>query len=209
MTDKEIKRLRRAELIEIIYEFQKNQDILQTQVNNLRAALSERQIKIRESGSIAEAALRINEVFEKAQAAADQYLDSIKVQDSNHTQGKLNRLDSFEIEDSSVKPVPAEQSSPTEAASIERDALAKAEQIKQDAQNYADSIVNDARKQADSIIRKAKAQQGKIVASTEAAVSEKWAEFRNDVETALKASPGADGKAIMDYLLEMRSDDAQ
>jgi hypothetical protein len=39
--------------------------------------VNDNKIDIEESGSIAEAALKINGVFEAAQAAADQYLDNI------------------------------------------------------------------------------------------------------------------------------------
>ena len=40
--------------------------------------LRERNVLLGEAGSIAEAALRIQGVFEAAQAAADQYLDSVR-----------------------------------------------------------------------------------------------------------------------------------
>ena len=41
-----------------------------------------------EAGSIAEAALRINRVFEAAQEAADQYLENIRQQAPGHTDTK-------------------------------------------------------------------------------------------------------------------------
>lgn len=181
MTDKEIKRLHRAELIEIIYEFQKNQEILQGQVKNLRAALAERQIKIREAGSIAEAALKINEVFEKAQAAADQYLASI--QNPN-----------FAV------------SAPENCADTGEDTAAQS--IKE-AKIRAAQMEREAQKKADAILQEAKAQQEKMIAQTDAAVAAKWKAFQKKVETALKASPAplAERKAILDYLREIRTDD--
>ena len=50
-----------------------------------RQQLEERRIMTEEAGSIAEAAFRINRVFEAAQAAADQYLENIRQQAPGHT----------------------------------------------------------------------------------------------------------------------------
>ena len=45
---------------------------------NVNKELESKRIIIKESGSIAEASLKINKVFETAQLAADQYLENIK-----------------------------------------------------------------------------------------------------------------------------------
>ena len=74
MTDKELRRLSRAELIDLLFELQTQNEALAAQNQNLAAQLKNRQLEMSESGSIAEAALRVNGVFEAAQAAADQYL---------------------------------------------------------------------------------------------------------------------------------------
>lgn len=47
--------------------------------DTLRAERTKREIELREAGSIAEAALRLNGVFETAQKAADQYLYNIRL----------------------------------------------------------------------------------------------------------------------------------
>ena len=46
----------------------------------LRRQLADRTLRLEQVGSIAEAALSLNRVFEAAQAAADQYLESVKAQ---------------------------------------------------------------------------------------------------------------------------------
>ena len=74
MTDKELQHLSRVELIEIIYELQKQNEAAAAQVKRLEKALADREIHISNAGSIAEAAMGLNGVFEAAQAAADQYL---------------------------------------------------------------------------------------------------------------------------------------
>ena len=91
MTDQEFRRLTREDLIEIIYELQKNVQQLETENEQLKARLSEKQLKIENAGSIAEAALALNGVFEAAQAAADQYLEQVHAANEK-TQQLCDRL---------------------------------------------------------------------------------------------------------------------
>jgi cell division septum initiation protein DivIVA len=79
MTDKEFKKLRRSELIEIIYELQKREEALNEEMVGLKAKLGEKELKISESGSLAEATARINGLFEAAQKTADDYIEQIKL----------------------------------------------------------------------------------------------------------------------------------
>lgn len=77
MTDKEFRHLRRADLIDIIYELQSNELKLQGEIDQLKEQLADKRIKISKAGSIAEAAVSINGFFECAQATANQYLQEI------------------------------------------------------------------------------------------------------------------------------------
>lgn len=78
MADRELKKLSRAELIDIIYALKEREDDLSAQVAALEEKLAQREIQISRAGSIAEAALAINRVFEQAQAAAEDYLLSVR-----------------------------------------------------------------------------------------------------------------------------------
>ena len=78
MTDKEFKRLRRSDLIEIIYEYQKREKTLNEEIAALKAELEARDLKIRDAGSIAEAVVKLNELFETAQKTADEYVEQVK-----------------------------------------------------------------------------------------------------------------------------------
>ncbi len=78
MTEKELRRLKRPDLIEIIYELQKQNKESLDKIESLEQELQERRLKMDKAGSIAEAAVSINGVFEAAQAAANQYLVSVK-----------------------------------------------------------------------------------------------------------------------------------
>ena len=77
MTDKELKRLNRRELLEMLIMQSKKIDRMQTEIDELNQKLSKRDLVISESGSIAEASIKINNVFANAQTAADQYLKNV------------------------------------------------------------------------------------------------------------------------------------
>lgn len=86
MTDKELKRLSRRELVDIIYELQKKDAERENEIEQLQAALAKKELAVSEAGSIAEAALKVNGVFEAAQAAANQYLLSIRAANADVTE---------------------------------------------------------------------------------------------------------------------------
>ena len=77
MTDKELRKLSRTELVEIIYELQKQNESGAEEIKQLRMQLEDRTVAAESAGSIAEAALKLNGVFEAAQNAADQYVASV------------------------------------------------------------------------------------------------------------------------------------
>lgn len=78
MTEKELKKLNRAELLEMLVATMKETKRLEESVAALQQQLDDRMIAVDKSGSIAEAALQLNGVFRAAQAAADQYLENIR-----------------------------------------------------------------------------------------------------------------------------------
>ena len=78
MTDKEFKRLSRAQLIEIIYQLQLEIDKLSEQTQKLESELKDKRLRLTNAGNIADAALEINNCFCNAQNAAEQYLNEIK-----------------------------------------------------------------------------------------------------------------------------------
>lgn len=78
MTSKELKRVSRKELLELLI---KQQDLLaqtQAELEDAKAQLKKRNIVLNQVGTMAEAALALNEVFEATDKAAKQYLENIK-----------------------------------------------------------------------------------------------------------------------------------
>jgi hypothetical protein len=78
MTDKEMRKLSRADLIEMLLEQSKYVQSLENRLRDAENKLSSREIILNESGNIAEAALKLNHIFEDAQAASEQYIQGLK-----------------------------------------------------------------------------------------------------------------------------------
>ena len=77
---KELKRLSRTELLELMIEQGKELDKVKRELAEARRQLEDRTLKMSKAGSIAEASLALRKVFEAAQEAADEYLKSIRTQ---------------------------------------------------------------------------------------------------------------------------------
>ena len=78
MTYKELKRLSRSELLEMLIAQMKENEALQSRLELAEAQLNDRQIAVEKAGTLAEASLSLNGVFEAAEAAAQQYLENIE-----------------------------------------------------------------------------------------------------------------------------------
>ena len=77
MVTKELKKLSRRELVDIIYQLKKNEQQKQETITALEEALQEKRIRLSVAGSIAEAAADITQIFSTAQLTADLYLHEI------------------------------------------------------------------------------------------------------------------------------------
>lgn len=81
MTKKELEKLNRHDLIEMLLEVTRENEQLRKSLADAQKQLKDRAIIVGESGNLAEAALRLNGIFEAAQAAADQYLENVKLRE--------------------------------------------------------------------------------------------------------------------------------
>lgn len=85
MQEKELRKMGRKELLEMLLEQSKEVNYLKEQLKQTKEQLTlanreleDRRIRLTNAGSIAEAALQINNVFNIAQKAADDYLEGVK-----------------------------------------------------------------------------------------------------------------------------------
>ena len=77
MTDKELRGLSRRELLELLVAREKENQQLRQELDDARAELNKRQIDVAKAGTMAEAALLLNGIFDAADRAALQYLENI------------------------------------------------------------------------------------------------------------------------------------
>lgn len=83
MAEKELKKMSRTELIEIIYALQQSELALKEENAALQEKLDDKIVKIKNSGSIAEAVIVLNNIFQKAQDTADEYVESVYAAQAN------------------------------------------------------------------------------------------------------------------------------
>lgn len=78
MKHKELKKLKRTELLELLLEQTRRAENLEKSLAEATRQLQSRELQVSEAGSLAEAALKLNDVFSSAQNAADQYLQNVR-----------------------------------------------------------------------------------------------------------------------------------
>ena len=78
MTEKELKKLSRRQLLELLLVQTERADLLQKQLDDARRKLDDRSVAIVESGSLAEAALKLGGVFEAAERAVEIYQENLR-----------------------------------------------------------------------------------------------------------------------------------
>ena len=94
MTDKQLRKLSRTELLELLLEQTQEVERLQNLCDRALKQLENRRLILDETGSVAMASLQLNGVFESAQKAADQYLYNVQ----QMTEEKQRRLEQMESE---------------------------------------------------------------------------------------------------------------
>ena len=78
MREKDLRRLSRADLLEMLIDQSKEMQKLQERLEQAESELKKREIAIQNAGSIAEASLMLNGVFEAAQAACREYVENTR-----------------------------------------------------------------------------------------------------------------------------------
>ena len=78
MTEKELKKLNRYQLLELLILQTERADKLQAALEEAERRLNDKEINISTLGSIAEASLQLRGVFQAAQDAADTYINAAK-----------------------------------------------------------------------------------------------------------------------------------
>ena len=170
MADRELRRMHRAELIEIIYALKQSEDQLKAQNAALTAQLQDRQLRLESAGSIAQAALELNNVFAAAQAAADDYLHSVQASLADTNANTLSQARS-------------------EAKRILEQAQADADSLKAQAQQECDAMTAAAAQKRTQTEADCKA----MVERAEQEVQQRWQAFDHKANELLDQYRSTDG----------------
>jgi len=93
MNRKDLKRLRRRDLLEMLLELSKENEQLRSHVSELEAQLQDRRLTISNAGTLAEAALQLSGVFQAAQDACDQYIYNVQLRCQKMEEDTKSRCD--------------------------------------------------------------------------------------------------------------------
>ena len=78
MKEKDLRKLNRYQLLELLVVQTERADRLQARLDEAEKQLNDHNVKLSALGSIAEASLQLNGVFQAAQEAADMYINAAK-----------------------------------------------------------------------------------------------------------------------------------
>lgn len=79
MTERELRRLSRTDLLELLLAQRRENEQLRCILDQTQAQLADRTIQINKAGSIAEASLQLSGIFTAAQDSCQYYLENIKL----------------------------------------------------------------------------------------------------------------------------------
>ena len=86
MTERDLRRLSRSDLLELLLAQRKENEQLRCILDETQAQLADRTFKIDNAGSIAEASLQLSGIFNAAQDSCQYYMDNIKLLSDRQTQ---------------------------------------------------------------------------------------------------------------------------
>ena len=131
MKDTDLRKLSRADLLEMLIAQSTEVESLREKLAAAESALQKRELTIDRAGSLAEASLQLNGVFEAAQAACEQYMENIRL---------LNQRQS------------------DVCAQMERDARERSSTIVAEAVRNCEKMESDARVRCAEMLARAKAE---------------------------------------------------
>ena len=167
MTEKELRKLGRGDLLNLLLEQSRENQKLREQLQALQDALADKTLCIDRAGSIAEASLQLSGVFQAAEQACQTYTQNIM---------QLN------------------QRQEAICAQREKESQEKAAQIVNDAQKQAKETIAITQKQCAEMLEKAQAESQKCrdaVSEKLASISSERAELRQ-LLSQLSAQGGDD-----------------
>jgi hypothetical protein len=96
MKEQSVRRLSRKELLEILVTQSKQIEELEAKLQDAQRQLERRELILQEAGTMAEAAMKLNHLFEDADAACRQYVESFQAMVKQNQENMTERRESGE-----------------------------------------------------------------------------------------------------------------
>ena len=186
MTQYEMKKLSRKELLQLAAEESAQIRILQEHLALAANELHKREININEAGSIAEASMKLSNVFEAAQEACRLYTDNI--------QRLSERQESICAE--------IEKETKEKAAAYEAEVISRCERLEKDTKEACEKLDMDTKAACEKLEKDTKTSCEKMVETAKAEAKAYWDELSQKLEDFYQAHAGLqaflDKNAVME-----------
>ena len=186
MTQYEMKKLSRKELLQLAAEESAQIRILQEHLEIAENELHKREININEAGSIAEASMKLSNVFEAAQEACRLYIDNI--------QRLSERQESICAE--------IEKETKEKAAAYEAEVISRCERLEKDTKEACEKLDMDTKAACEKLEKDTKTSCEKMVETAKAEAKAYWDELSQKLEDFYQAHAGLqaflDKNAVME-----------
>ena len=186
MTQYEMKKLSRKELLQLAAEESAQIRILQEHLEIAENELHKREININEAGSIAEASMKLSNVFEAAQEACRLYTDNI--------QRLSERQESICAE--------IEKETKEKAAAYEAEGISRCERLEKDTKEACEKLDMDTKAACEKLEKDTKTSCEKMVETAKAEAKAYWDELSQKLEDFYQAHAGLqaflDKNAVME-----------
>lgn len=174
MTQYEMKKLSRKELLQLAAEESAQIRILQEHLEIAENELHKREININEAGSIAEASMKLSNVFEAAQEACRLYTDNI--------QRLSERQESICAE--------IEKETKEKAAAYEAEVISRCERLEKDTKEACEKLDMDTKAACEKLEKDTKTSCEKMVETAKAEAKAYWDELSQKLEDFYQAHAG-------------------
>ena len=174
MTQYEMKKLSRKELLQLAAEESAQIRILQEHLEIAENELHKREININEAGSIAEASMKLSNVFEAAQEACRLYTDNI--------QRLSERQESICAE--------IEKETEEKAAAYEAEVISRCEKLEKDTKEACEKLDMDTKAACEKLEKDTKTSCEKMVETARAEAKAYWDELSQKLEDFYQAHAG-------------------
>lgn len=170
MTNQELKKLSRRDLLEMLLEQSKELAETEERLKEAEAELNARKINIDKAGSIAEAALQLSGIFEAAEAACQQYTDNIRELSERQEQVCAD----------------AEALSRAKAEKILSDAARESEELRSNVTAQCEELLRTTKTQCDEKMRTTTMRCQEMVSEAKTQAEAYWNEVHEKLEAFCK-----------------------